>query len=310
MAAFKFSGKREATHAGSWYDDRASRLTAELDKWFGECSGEGEECAKPARAIVSPHAGYTYCGRTMARSYTALMNYFRTLPSEYVPTVVIMGPSHHRHLKNCWMTQFAQWESPFGTVDVDQEACLALQKALGESNVSQTSRSTEEEEHSLEMMLQFILYASSHAGKSTVRIVPMMVGGRVDPCIVGRALATLDEKVAFVISSDFCHWGARFGYQMLPPAVNSEEKVWQRIERLDRMGAERIAAVDLDGFRTYLDNTDNTICGRDAICAILAFAKEKKPDATGKILFYDQSSHCTNAATHSSVSYCGIALYL
>jgi len=305
---FTFSGKRDATHAGSWYDDSAKRLRAELDGYFGECSGDGE-CAKPARAIVSPHAGYAYCGRTMARSYTALMAYFRTLPDDYVPQVVIMGPSHHTPLRKCGMTTFAQWASPFGTVDVDQELCHALQKALGDGNVSQVSRGTDEDEHSLEMMVQFILYAADHAGKSTVRIAPMMVGGRVDSHIIGRALNTLDEKVAIVVSSDFCHWGARFGYQMLPPALNPEEPVYERIERLDRMGAERIAAVDLDGFKTYLENTDNTICGRDSICALLAMVQESKKTVTGKILFYDQSSHCANTR-QSSVSYCGIAIYL
>jgi len=309
MGKFEFSGKREATHAGSWYDDNPKRLRAEFDTLFSDC--KGEECVKPARAIVSPHAGYTYCGRAMARCYTSLMEFFRTLPEGHVPRVVIMGPSHHRYMKNCGFTPFAQWESPFGTVDVDTELCTAIQAALGEGNASQVSRSTDEEEHSLEMMLQFILYAADHAGKSTVRIAPFMVGGRVDPHIIGRALnSTLDDKVALVISSDFCHWGARFGYQMLPPANTPDEAVWQRIERLDRMGAERIAAIDLDGFRTYLDKTENTICGRDSICALLAMAKESKGSVTGKILFYDQSSKCRNARSDSSVSYCAIAVYL
>jgi len=310
MGKFTFSGKRDATHAGSWYDNSAKRLRAELDSYFGECSGPSEECAKPARAIVSPHAGYTYCGRTMARSYTALMGFFRTLPEGHIPTVVMMGPSHHRPLRKCGMTPFAQWESPFGTVDVDTEVCLKLQSALGDDNVVQIREDMDEEEHSLEMMVQFTLYAAEHAGKSTVRIVPMMVGGRVDPRIVGRALTTLDENIAIIVSSDFCHWGARFGYQMLPSARSSDEPVWQRIERLDRMGAERIAAVDLDGFMTYLKNTDNTICGRDSICALLGMVEASKKEVTGKILFYDQSSHCTNAATHSSVSYCAIAIYI
>ena len=310
MPKLEFTGKREATHAGSWYNGSAKRLRAELDGLFGECSGEGEECAKPARAIVSPHAGYTYCGRAMARCYTALMSFFRTLPEGHVPTVVILGPSHHRPLKNVGITSFAQWESPFGVVDVDADVCRAIQTAMGEGNASQMSRSTDEEEHSLEMMLQFILYAAEHAGKPTVRIAPMLVGGRIDPRIVGRALATLDEKIPIVVSSDFCHWGYRFGYQMLPPAQSSEEAVWQRIERLDRMGAERIAAIDLDGFQTYLKNTDNTICGRDSICCLLAAAEEKKGGVTGKILFYDQSSKCMNASRDSSVSYCAIAIYL
>jgi len=308
--SLEFSGKREATHAGSWYHDSPKRLRAELEGYFGECSGADELCAKPARAIVSPHAGYTYCGRTMARSYTALMGFLRSLPEGHVPTVVLMGPSHHSYLRTCGVTSFAQWDSPFGVCDVDQDVCNAIYKAMPDKSLTQLSRRLDENEHSLEMMVSFLLYAAERAGHPTVRIVPILIGEAPNARDIGRALSTLDEKIAIVVSSDFCHWGARFGYQVLPTPLTKEEAVWQRIERMDRAGADLIAKTDLDGFEEYLDQTDNTICGRRAISALLGMAKASKKEVTGKVLFYDQSSQCVNAARDSSVSYCSIAIYI
>jgi len=305
-----FSGKRVATHAGSWYTDNPKRLRSQLEAYFSECSGEDDASAKPARAIVSPHAGYTYCGHTMARSYTALMGFIRSLPADYTPTVLLMGPSHHTYLRNCAITPFAEWETPFGECEVDQEVCAAIHKALGGKAVTQASRGVDEDEHCLEMMLPFLQFAASRAGHERVRIVPMLVGDGMDPRDIGNALVTLDEKIPIIVSSDFCHWGARFGYRHLPSPLNDGEAVWERIERLDRAGADLIAGVDLDGFEKYLKETDNTICGRHSISALLGMVKASKKEVSGKILFYDQSSKCLDTSRDSSVSYCAIAVYI
>jgi len=310
MSKLEFTGKREATHAGSWYSDNPRRLRNEIEGYFKECEGADEACAKPARAIVSPHAGYTYCGRTMARSFTALMGFLRTLPEDHVPTVLLMGPSHHTYLPKCAVTSFAQWDSPFGVCDVDQDVCNALCAAMPSKSFGQLSRRVDENEHSLEMMVSFLLYAAECAGHPTVRIVPMLVADTPNSRDIGRALSTLDDKIAIVVSSDFCHWGARFGYQVLPTPVSKEEAVWQRIERMDRTGADLIAATDLDGFEDYLDKTENTICGRRAISALLGMTKAGKTEVTGKVLFYDQSSRCSSISRDSSVSYCAIAIYI
>lgn len=310
MEALQFKGTREATHAGSWYDDDAERLGAELDSYFAQCADESE-AGKPARAIVSPHAGYTYCGATMARCYTALAAFFRTLPDDVaVPTVVLMGPSHHVALRSCALTGFKRWATPFGAVDVDTECCAALCRAMPSGSVVQMRARVDEEEHCLEMMLPFLLRAAARAGRRSVRVVPLLVG-HVAPATtlqLGRVLADLDEHVALVASSDFCHWGERFGYTVLPEALSKDEAIWQRIERMDREGATRIAAGDLVAFEQYLELTDNTICGRFAISVLLATA-QALGGRTGAVLAYAQSSHCTRPRS-SSVSYCAIAMYL
>ncbi|XP_031733741.1 protein MEMO1 isoform X2 [Anarrhichthys ocellatus] len=56
---------REASHAGSWYSASGSQLNAQLEGWLSKA----ESSIRPARAIIAPHAGYTYCGACAAHAY-------------------------------------------------------------------------------------------------------------------------------------------------------------------------------------------------------------------------------------------------
>ena len=60
-------------------------------------------------------------------------------------------------------------------------------------------------------------------------------------------------------SSDFCHWGSRFHFQSHD---RSKGQVHEYISWLDHAGMEIIESQDPDAFAKYLDETNNTICGR------------------------------------------------
>jgi hypothetical protein len=74
-----------------------------------------------------------------------------------------------------------------------------------------------------------------------------------------------DEETFFVISSDFCHWGKRFGYTYHDPNV----KIHQSIEALDRKGMDIIESLDPQAFTDYIKKYKNTICGRFPIIVLL-----------------------------------------
>uniref|UniRef100_A0A5G2R9D2 Protein MEMO1 n=2 Tax=Sus scrofa TaxID=9823 RepID=A0A5G2R9D2_PIG len=56
---------REASHAGSWYTASGPQLNAQLEGWLSQV----QSTKRPARAIIAPHAGYTYCGSCAAHAY-------------------------------------------------------------------------------------------------------------------------------------------------------------------------------------------------------------------------------------------------
>ena len=62
-------GIRSASHAGSWYAGNQSELDRQLTRWL---DGAGERVGR-ARAIISPHAGYSYCGETAAYAFKQIV---------------------------------------------------------------------------------------------------------------------------------------------------------------------------------------------------------------------------------------------
>jgi AmmeMemoRadiSam system protein B len=88
------------------------------------------------------------------------------------------------------------------------------------------TQSVDEEEHSIEMHLPYIhrLLQLQHPSTPTAQyppLVPIMVGST--SAATEQAFGTLlapylaDPSNAFVISSDFCHWGLRFRYTYYVP---------------------------------------------------------------------------------------------
>ena len=62
---------------------------------------------------------------------------------------------------------------------------------------------------------------------------------------MGRTLAPYlgDPKTVFVVSSDFCHWGASFDFMYYD---KSKGEIWQSTEALDREGASLIEKQDAE----------------------------------------------------------------
>lgn len=92
---------------------------------------------------------------------------------------------------------------------------------------------TDEDEHSIEMHLPFIAKVMEN---HQFTIVPIMVGSLSSEKegAYGKILSKylLDPENLFVISSDFCHWGARFSYQFYDKSWGD---IHQSIQKLDEL---------------------------------------------------------------------------
>ena len=92
------------------------------------------------------------------------------------------------------------------------------------------SQSVDEAEHSAEMQLPYLhrLFQKQYPGRPQSDyppLVPIMIGNTnpATEAAFGELLAPHLANVenAFVISSDFCHWGSRFGYTYYLPSAPS-----------------------------------------------------------------------------------------
>lgn len=295
---------RRACKAGSWYEASPRVLDQQLTDWLSKA---GEPEFGPAKAIISPHAGYQHCGSCAAYAYKEL--------GPEVSRIFILGPSHNVRLNCIALSPASIYETPLGDLKVDREIYTEL---YATKMFEEMTLQTDEEEHSLELQLPFIVKAMSKRN-APYTIVPMMVGSiRTEKeANYGKILAKYlaQPENAFVISSDFCHWGQRFEYQYYE---RSWGKIYNSIERLDKLGMKAIKDLKLNSFASYLKIYGNTICGRHPIGVLLAAVEHlneqstrsensNKPKYLIKFLNYLQSSKCHHMYD-SSVSYVAASL--
>ncbi|EER09704.1 Protein C2orf4, putative [Perkinsus marinus ATCC 50983] len=300
-----------------WYDADPHTLEKELDQQFFATTrtrrttvdeqeqSEQTVLSTTTKAIITPHAGYRYCGSVAANAYNTI--------SDNVNRVFILGPSHHQYLDNCALPHpsIHQYDTPFGPLKLDEDVLGELRGLSKSSNSggefgTTLTKEEDEDEHSIEMQLPLIYHQLKHRlGIQDLTIVPILVGV-LSPNVervVGRLLAKYfkDPGTLFVISSDFCHWGTRFRYTQLQKdkvklAVKSivfdpnTQPINAGIEAMDREGMELIVNQDSEGFKRYLQMTGNTICGRHPISVLLEILRNVKEEYTIKFVDYNQST--------------------
>jgi MEMO1 family protein len=271
--------------AGTWYPDGADALGDAVDELLSTAAtpenGTDEACV----AGIVPHAGYRYSGRVAAAFY-------RRLRGAAVERAVILAPSHRGRYRGIAVPAADAFESPLGAVVIDP-SCRDTGDPLVRVDAAPFAG-----EHSLEIQLPFLQ-----------RVIP---GATVVPLLVGRlegpdraaAAALLDRfagpKTAFVVSSDFTHYGRRFGY--VPFRPDGADDARRRLRELDMGAIDPILACDPRGFDEHLLATADTICGATPIGAFLAWARGR---SLGALLDYATSLDVTGDYEHS-VSYAAI----
>ena len=93
---------RKAAHCGSWYESNPIKLSNQLNQWLENVNISHE----PARAIISPHAGYQYCGKTAAFA-------FKQINPSMTKRIFILGPLHHIALQGCGLSMCSFYDTPF-----------------------------------------------------------------------------------------------------------------------------------------------------------------------------------------------------
>lgn len=198
------------------------------------------------------------------------------------------------------------------------------------SSFTTMSVDTDEAEHSLEMHLPYIykMLSKTFSPSSFPPLVPILVGS-TNPKIekeVGALLAPYlaDPANVFVISSDFCHWGSRFGYTYYIPdsdpssgytlsrksPPSGSTPIHASIGALDQLAMRAIESGKHNTFLENLQETGNTVCGRHPIGVVMAALEVLKAQGKGteegkgkfKFVRYERSSDCAEL-NDSSVSY-------
>jgi AmmeMemoRadiSam system protein B len=146
--------------AGSFYPSRAGDLEAAVRGYID--GARALPAPRPPKAVIAPHARYTYSGPVAGSAFHALAPL-----RGHVARVVLMGPAHRGGFAGLALPKAVAFATPLGLVRVDDRT----RAALLELPQVVASDGAHADEHSLEVELPFLQVALGD-----VPIVPVAVG--------------------------------------------------------------------------------------------------------------------------------------
>lgn len=278
---------RKPAHAGSFYPGDPQELRRILSELLDAVCSEPR---KTPRAVIVPHAGYQFSGPAAACSFKAIQNGAGT-----IKRVILLAPSHYSYVRGVVLNE-ADYQTPLGVYPVDGPAIQNL-KETGFS--WETNRVASTREHSDEVQIPFLQTMLPQA-----KLIPLVVGDltRAERAVAAQALSkVIDGQTVIVTSSDFTHYGARFGFT---PALGADTRAG--IYQLDQGAIDRLSE-GADPFRDYIESTGATICGYNPITLLLEiFAVQGWPIRVQLLQYYTSGDLTGDWA--NSVSYAAVAL--
>ena len=271
--------------SGSWHSEDAKQLNKNIDSYFSKVD---EKKIDDIIGLILPHAGYFYSGQTAAYGVKEIAdkNYSR---------VIVIGPSHsYPLLDKIAFPSFNIFRTPLGDIQVDEKFIDKMLKVSPDSMINDLAHN---KEHSLLIQLPMLQKALGN-----FKLVPIVVGQLNNETVkkISDALKKcIDNETLIIASSDFTHYGERFGYIPFP----NNFQVGENIKKLDMDAVKCIENKKPNEFNNYLSKTGATICGKYPILILLNILPE---DSKAVLLNYDTSGKQMNNYD-SSVSYVSMA---
>jgi AmmeMemoRadiSam system protein B/AmmeMemoRadiSam system protein A len=189
---------RKPAVAGSFYPGNPIELSKTLATFYSEAK-KIPLSGRPI-AIIAPHAGYIYSGKTAALAY-------KQIAGEEYENVVVISPSHTVFFQGSSVYDGAGYQTPIGVVEIDEKLSrkiASIHPLVYLSNKGHTGGSIRGE-HALEVQLPFLQQA---LGK--FKLIAIVMGNQEeDSCrALGEVLASsLAGKNALIVAStDLSHF--------------------------------------------------------------------------------------------------------
>ena len=271
--------------AGTWYSADAAALGEQIEDFFQKA------LVKPINnvtALILPHAGYQYSGRTAAMG-------LKTIGKKY-ERIVVIGLSHRVSMEEVLsVSRATHYETPLGQVPLDVEFINKLLKYPVFQNVPETDKS----EHSVQIQVPLLQHC-----QAGFKLVPIVAGSCSQETIdkAGSILRSLiDDATLVIASSDFVHYGSNYGY------VPFEQDIPEQIKKLDMGAYEYIARLDGPGFLDYRRKTGATICGYVPIAILLGMlSKPVEAHLVEYATSGEQAGDFSNSVSYLSVAFAGV----
>ncbi|MGM0431152.1 MAG: AmmeMemoRadiSam system protein B [Spirochaetota bacterium] len=285
---------RKARFAGAWYSDNPELLRSEIDGYITASKTKPTDYFP--RIGLLPHAGLFYSGRGIA-------HFFACLP-EQTKRICILAPSHYEYLPEDKLAaaDYSFVETPIGNLPYDP-MCGRLPGYLTVDGVRAVK-----EEHAVEMFLPFIARVAEQRGNdisvalglvsrfSSVENIKEFAESLME-CIGEEQLQ--DGRTVLIASSDFTHYGMRFGHA--PYGTGDLDAVTKQVEQEDRSYAVGFASGQVAEVFERCRKEHPTICGFAP--ALLASSIASHLGFSGKVVDYYNSNNFAQNPLPDFVSY-------
>ena len=183
--------------AGLFYPAMPDMLRSDVDRLLGEASSGGSLAPSQSqgiKALIAPHAGYTYSGAIAAQAYVQLRR-----QATIIRRVVIFAPAHRLPFTGLATASADFFSTPMGDIAVDI-ACR--QQLTGGAGPVRILDNAFREEHALEVQLPFLQRVLEE-----FTLVPILVGD-ADPLEVQNVMKQCwgGPETLIVVSSDLSHF--------------------------------------------------------------------------------------------------------
>ncbi len=253
---------RKSTIAGSWYPGDRRELSELIESLLQQADVPDKNGS--LFGLIAPHAGIQFSGRAAACAY-------RMVRGRDINRVILIGPSHYQSFQGLAVSGVTAYETPLGRIKINRSHAEALSKI----SVFQGPSEAELPEHSLEMHLPFLQTVLPDC-----ELLPLVVGhlSSIDCADAARELnGLMDSRTIVAVSSDFTHYGQRFGY------VPFKDNIRENLHALDSGAIDCILQKDCGSFLNYVSETGATICGSSPIALLL---KMLPSESRGSLLTY------------------------
>ncbi|MEM2759832.1 MAG: MEMO1 family protein [Nitrososphaerales archaeon] len=261
---------RKPAVAGSFYPASKDELLRMIESCFLHPYGPQKKSPsgidRKIIGMVCPHAGYMYSGPVAAHSYYAAS-------SLNIDLVIMVGPNHYGIGSGVAVMREGSWETPLGSVDVDNKVAESIAKISGIIDFDDAAHS---EDHCLEVQLPMLQYIYRQ-----FKIVPIIMWMQDKDTAEGvaRAIAEIGKggNVLLIASSDFTHYEPN-----------------EEAHRKDMELIKTILELDVNKYYSVLRRLEVSACGYGAVAVVMIAAKMLGAK-NGELLKYATSGDITGS---------------
>lgn len=248
MKSIKKTTDRQPAVAGKFYPVDPNELEDMLSSLFAQAA---DKQSNHVRAIISPHAGYVFSGKTAASAFNQIdreVTYKR---------IFLLASSHHVSFDGASVYCDGDFIMPYGKEIVDTIFGEMLTERF--PSVFTNNKTAHLNEHSIEVQLPFL----HHIMKTRYRIVPIVIGtSNPETCkrIASILKPYFNPHNLFVISSDFSHY----------PEYNEAKAVDEVTQKAILCNDPDILLTTLrDNKQKHIPNLATSLCGWSSVLTLL-----------------------------------------